>query len=50
MHEYLLIDKPAKDFVNAIANSFSAFAKDITHSISSVDKELFKLKLTHSNE
>lgn len=50
IHEYLLIDKPAEDVANAIANSFGAFADDITYSLSSVDKELFALKLAHQGK
>ena len=45
-----MIEKPVKDVTDAIANSFDAFADDITYSLSSVDKELFALKLTHQSK
>ncbi len=50
IHEYLLIEKPVEDVSNTIANSFGAFGDDITYSLSSVDKELFALKLTHQSK
>ena len=46
IHEYLLIDKPSEDVADVIAISFGAFADDIAYSLSSLDKELFELKLT----
>ncbi len=46
IHEYLLIDKPSEDVADAIANSFEAFDDDIAYSLSSLDKQLFALKLT----
>ena len=46
IHEYLLIDKPSEDVADAIAISFGAFADDIAYGLSSLDKELFELKLT----
>ena len=46
IHEYLLIDKPSEDVADAIVNSFGAFTDDIAYSLSSLDKQLFELKLT----
>ena len=46
IHEYLLIDKPSEDVADTIANSFGAFTDDIAYSLSSLDKQLFALKLT----
>lgn len=47
IHENLLIDKPVKDVTHAISNSFNAFSTDISYSLSSLDSQLFVLKLTH---
>ena len=50
IHKYLLIDKPVEDVAIAIVNSFSAFADDITCSLSSIDRELFTLKLINQGK
>ena len=50
IHEYLLIEKPVDDVCHVIANSFDAFADDIVYSLSSMDKKLFELKLTHQSK
>lgn len=45
IHKYLAIDKPIKDVIHAISNSFGAFGKDISYSLLSSDDDLLVLKL-----
>jgi len=50
IHKHLLINKPIKDVIHAITNSFNAFKSDIVCNLSSLDSELHMLRLTNQTK